>query len=69
LSESQASSLKGAELTAEDGKKAGWITSVTISPALEKAIALAYVRYEHLPAGTKLQAGEYEAEVTALPFL
>jgi aminomethyltransferase len=37
------SGLKGVELTSMDGKNAGRITSVTISPALEKAIALAYV--------------------------
>lgn len=63
-------SLKGAELTTKDGKNAGRITSVTISPALEKAIALAYVRYEHLAEGTELQAaGEQNVTVTDLPFL
>lgn len=61
--------LKGADLTSHDGKNAGRITSVTVSPALDKAIALAYVRYDHLAAGTKLKAGEYDAEVTTLPFL
>ena len=61
--------LKGLDLTSPDGKNAGRITSVTVSPALDKTIALAYVRYDHLAPGTKLQAGEYEAEVTALPFL
>ena len=60
---------KGLDLTSHEGKNAGRITSVTISPGLNKAIALAYVRYDHLAAGTKLKAGEYEAEVTALPFL
>lgn len=64
-----ATDLKGSDLTSHDGKNAGRITSVTISPALDKAIALAYVRYDHLAAGTKLHAGEYEAEVTTLPFL
>lgn len=61
--------LKGLELTAQEGKNAGRIMSVAVSPALNKAIALAYVRYDYLAAGTKLHAGEYEAEVTALPFL
>ena len=50
--------LKGVELTSPDGKNAGRITSVTISPELGKAIALGYVRYEFLADGTKLQAGE-----------
>jgi folate-binding protein YgfZ len=61
--------LKGLDLASPDGKNAGRITSVTVSPALDKTIALAYVRYDHLAPGAKLQAGEYEAEVTALPFL
>ena len=59
----------GAELTGRDGKNAGRITSVTISPKLRKAIGLAYVRYEHLSGGTKLLAGETPVEVTNLPFI
>lgn len=61
--------LKGSELTSKDGKSAGRITSVTISPALEKAIALAYVRYDYLAEGTELMAGEQSVKVTDLPFL
>jgi len=61
--------LRGSELTSHDGKNAGRITSVTISPGLKKAIALAYVRYDHLAAGTTLHAGEHDAEVTSLPFV
>ena len=60
---------KGLELNASDGKSAGRITSVAISPALEKVIALAYVRYDYLPDGTKLQAGDHDVEVKSLPFL
>ena len=61
--------FKGLELTSADGKNAGRITSVTISPALEKAIALAYVRFDYLTEGTELKAGENNVKVTDLPFI
>ncbi|HVF30600.1 MAG TPA: glycine cleavage T C-terminal barrel domain-containing protein [Pyrinomonadaceae bacterium] len=60
---------KGAELTSPDGKSAGRITSVTISPAVEKTIALGFVRYDFLADGTKLQAGAHQLEVKSLPFV
>ena len=63
-----AEALKGSELMANDGKNAGRITSVTISPTLEKAIALAYVRFDYLAEGTILRAGEENVEVKDLPF-
>ena len=59
----------GVELISHDGKKAGRVTSVTISPALEKGIALAYVRYDYLAGATKLRAGQHDVEVTGLPFI
>ena len=59
----------GTELKTEDGKNAGRITSTTISPKLHKAIALGYVRHEHLANGTALLAGDTAVEVTALPFV
>lgn len=61
--------LSGAELTTLDGKNAGRITSVTFSPKLGKSIALAYVRYDYLAAGTELKAGDTTAIVTDLPFI
>jgi folate-binding protein YgfZ len=61
--------LPGVELKSPDGKNAGKVTSVTFSPKLQKQIALAYVRYEHLAAGTTLLTGEQEVEVTPLPFV
>lgn len=57
------------ELVSKEGKNAGRITSVTISPKLRKAIGLAYVRYEHLAEGTELLAGGMSIEVTSLPFI
>ncbi len=61
--------MPGAELTTPDGKNAGRITSVTYSPKLDKTIALAYVRYEHLADGTGLLLGEITASVSTLPFV
>jgi glycine cleavage system T protein len=53
-------------------QEVGWITSVAWSPRLGCAIALGYVRREHLAAGTQLridrQGKPMIAEVTTLPF-
>ena len=54
---------------ASTDKNAGRITSVTFSPKLNKTIALAYVRYEHLAAGTELATGDVKAVVSELPFI
>lgn len=59
----------GVELSSKDGKKAGRITSVTISPKLRKAIGLAYVRYDYLSDGTELLAGDTAVEVVRPPFI
>ncbi len=59
----------GTELTTPDGKNAGRFTSSTYSPKLERAIALAYVRYDYLSEGTELLAGMEAATVTSLPFI
>lgn len=61
--------LPGAELTTEDGKNAGRITSVAYSPKLERTIALAFVRYDYLAVGTKLKADDTLVTVTDLPFI
>jgi folate-binding protein YgfZ len=52
-----------------EGREAGRITSLTFSPRLDRTIALAYVRYEHLEPGTELTAGGKTAVVTKLPFV
>lgn len=59
----------GEELRSKDGKNAGRITSVTISPKLQKAIGLAYIRYDYLSDGTELLAGNTSVEVRSLPFI
>lgn len=58
----------GDELTI-DGKNAGTVRSVSYSPKLEKTIALAFVRYDHLGEGTELSVNGQSARVTALPFI
>ncbi len=63
-------SLKpGVEILSKDGKNAGRLTSVTISPKLQMAIGLAYIRYEHLSEGTELLAGGAPVKVAQLPFI
>jgi len=52
-----------------EGKEVGLITTAVHSPTLGAAIALGYVRREHLEPGTKLSVESGgTAEVTALPF-
>lgn len=52
-----------------DGNVVGEVTSVCVSPSLQKTIALAYIRREHLEAGTQLHTSSgLAAEVTTLPF-
>ncbi len=68
--DADATSLEpGAEIISADGKNAGRLTSVTISPRLRRTIALAYVRFDHLEGGTKLGVNGTEVEVTNLPFV
>lgn len=54
------------------GEKAGWITSGTFSPTLEKSIAMAYVRPAFAKPGTELcvdvRGRQEPARVVKLPF-
>jgi folate-binding protein YgfZ len=63
----------GAVIKSKDDKEVGRVTSVTYSPHLGRTIALAYLKYDYLAAGTnvKIVSGEEEltAQVTALPFV
>jgi aminomethyltransferase len=59
----------GSELKSADGKNAGRVTSVTISPKLQKAIGIAYIRYDYLSEGTELLAGDTAVKVAGLPFI
>jgi len=57
------------ELKSLEGKNAGKITSVMFSQALNKKIALAYVRYDYLAEKTRLKVNETIATVKDLPFI
>lgn len=56
-----------------DGQKIGTITSGTVSPVLEKPIALGYVNSEYSPIGSTInfliRGKEYSAKVVKLPFV
>ena len=56
-----------ATITSEDGKEIGRVTSSTFSPRLESPIALGYVRYEYLSAGTAVKVNDNTGTVTDLP--
>ena len=62
-----------ATIDSADGKEAGRITSVTYSPRLGRTIALAYLKYNYLAAGTSVKVisgtDVFEARVTELPFV
>jgi folate-binding protein YgfZ len=59
--------------TEAGGKEVGRITSTTVSPRLDRRIALGYVKYDYLKPGTRLSvasiSGEREATVTELPLV
>jgi tRNA-modifying protein YgfZ len=50
-------------------REIGEVTSSTQSPALNRPIALGYVRREFLEPGTKVTIDDAPADVTALPFV
>ncbi|MBI1936765.1 MAG: glycine cleavage system aminomethyltransferase GcvT [Ignavibacteriales bacterium] len=72
VSDEKAFPRHGYELFA-DGKKIGHITSGTVSPILEKAIALGYVDSEYAKEGNQInfiiRGKEVPAVVTKLPFV
>lgn len=56
-------------LTIDNNRKAGYITSSTFSPYLNKTVALAYIRYDYLIEGTRLRTKNVEGTVKNLPFV
>jgi len=63
----------GATIHSVDGKEVGRITSITDSPRLRRTIALAYLKYDYLAAGTSVRITsadqEFAGQVTELPFV
>jgi len=72
LSDEKAFPRHGYDLSVE-GKVVGHVTSGTVSPVLEKAIALGYVEIQHSEAGSKInfliRGKEVPAIITKLPFV
>lgn len=63
----------GATIRSLDDKDIGRITSATLSPHLGRTVALGYVKYDYLAAGTTVKVvaddDEFSAAVTELPFV
>ena len=72
ITEEKAFPRKGYEITSSE-KKVGTLTSGTVSPVLDKAIALGYVETQFAEENTKLnfliRGKEIPAKVTKLPFV
>jgi len=52
-----------------DGRPAGVVTSVALSPALDTPLALAIVKRQHNVPGVEAQIGEVTATIVELPFV
>ena len=59
----------GAKVLSVDDKEIGRITSSTFSPTLNRTIALGYVKYDYLEAGTEVQVRNIRGVVADLPFV
>jgi folate-binding protein YgfZ len=60
---------EGGTIVRADVQEVGRITSATLSPALGRPIALAYVQRDFVAPGTRLQVDGAPATVTATPFV
>ncbi|MGH3850805.1 MAG: glycine cleavage T C-terminal barrel domain-containing protein, partial [Pseudonocardiaceae bacterium] len=67
--ESDASIDAGAKVFSSDDKEIGRVTSFTFSPRLDRKIALGYVKYDYLAAGTAVRVSDVKGVTTALPFV
>jgi len=68
LIDGSAAPVPGAAVTI-DGRDVGKVTSATVSPALNRPIALAYLHRDFQEPGTVVQVGGATAVVTRLPFV
>jgi folate-binding protein YgfZ len=59
----------GTKVLSDNDQEIGRVTSATISSRMQRAIALAYVKYDYLAAGTKIKVGEATGVVAELPFI
>ena len=71
--ESEVSLESGAKIFSSDDKEIGRVTSVALSPRLNRTIALGYVKYDYLAAGTSVKVDssgtKFVAAVALLPFI
>ncbi|HMH45049.1 MAG TPA: glycine cleavage T C-terminal barrel domain-containing protein [Pyrinomonadaceae bacterium] len=59
----------GTKVFADSDQEIGRVTSSTYSDRLQRALALAYVKYDYLAAGTKIKVGDTTGVVAELPFV
>jgi len=63
-------SVPGAGAPVHSGdREIGRLTSATMSPALNRPIALGYLQRDFVEVGTVVSIGDRRATVTALPFV
>ena len=64
---------RNSKIISSDGKEIGRVTSSAFSPRLDRAIALGYLKYDYLAAGTEVKVAAPESETKAtvaeLPFV
>jgi folate-binding protein YgfZ len=62
---------RGAKIGSVEAAEIGRVTSSTFSPRLERAIALAYLKYDYLSPGTPVFTGDRQipSKVSELPFV
>jgi aminomethyltransferase len=56
---------RNSKIISSDGKEIGRVTSSTFSPRLERTVALGYLKYNYLAAGTEVKVGAPEIETDA----
>lgn len=56
---------RNSKIISSEGKEIGRVTSSTFSPRLEHAIALGYLKYDYLAAGTEVKVATPESETRA----
>jgi folate-binding protein YgfZ len=65
----QAELPSGTKVLSDNDQEIGRVTSSTVSPRLQSAIALAYVKYDYLAPGTKIKVADMTGVVSELPFV
>src|SRR5882724_1223200 len=59
----------GAKVFSDTDQEIGRVTSSTISSRMQRALALAYVKYDYLAPGTKIKVADLTGTVAELPFI